>query len=158
MWCPCSLPHIGLGIHLLLRVCGVFSLLRVCGATPRLWSPPLSLSLLRVCGAAPRLWSPSLSLLPASRLWSYSAFVEFPLLSLSRFAFVELLRVCGVPPLSPSPSPASRLWSYSAFVEFPLPPPSLAPRLWCHSAFVEFSSPSPPRFAFVEPCSHDIIL
>ena len=85
-------------------------MLRVCGATPRLWSLLLSLPL-RVCGATPRLWSSPLSLSssPASRLWSYSAFVESSLSPLS---------------------PASRLWSYSAFVEFP----SLS--LPC-SAFVE---------------------
>ena len=116
-------------------------------ATPRLWS----------FLPAPRLWSysafvesPSLPL-PASRLWSCSAFVESLSLPSPRFAFVELLRVCGVPsPLSLSLrvcGATPRLWSS----------PPLPFSLSCF-AFVELlrvcvvpSPSSPPCTAFVVP-------
>ena len=132
--------------NLLHRVCGV---LAVC----------LALILWCTCSLpTPRLWSPLL----APRLWSYSAFVESPprlppcfafvellrvcgvLSPLPRSAFVEPLRVCGVPPSLPLFPPASRLWSYSAFVESSLSPLSPASRLWSYSAFVEFPSLSLP--------------
>ena len=144
---------------MLRRVCGV---LAVC----------LALTLCYTC--SPHSAFVEFSLAP--RLWSHSAFVESPprlppcfafvellrvcgvLSPLPRSAFVEPLRVCGVPPSLPLFPPASRLWSYSAFVESSLSPLSPASRLWSYSSFVEFPSLSLPCPASVEPCSHDFIL